>query len=86
VAGGEASGACVQALGVTQMRTGAQIDPGVPWCHAVAPVATDGRPSTLKTGNFGRIDFFTKAFAQWQARAPPPPSWKKARPAPKSAT
>ncbi len=34
VAGGETSGACVQALGITQLQIGAQIDPGVPWCHA----------------------------------------------------
>ena len=64
VAGGETSGACVQALGITQMRIGAQIDPGVPWCHAVAPDAKDGLHITLKSGNFGSTDFFTKAFAQ----------------------
>ena len=34
VAGGETSGACVQALNVAQMQIGWQIDPGVPWCHA----------------------------------------------------
>ena len=67
VAGGETSGACVQALGITQMRIGAQIDPGVPWCHAVAPDAKDGLHITLKSGNFGGTDFFTKAFAQLQA-------------------
>lgn len=63
VAGGETSGACVQALGITQMRIGAQIDPGVPWCHAVAPDAPEGMHITLKSGNFGSRDFFTKAFA-----------------------
>ena len=63
VAGGETSGACVQALGITQMRIGAQIDPGVPWCHAVAPDAPEGMHVTLKSGNFGSRDFFTKAFA-----------------------
>ena len=67
VAGGETSGACVQALGITQMRIGAQIDPGVPWCHAVAPDAKDGLHITLKSGNFGSTDFFTKAFAQLSA-------------------
>ena len=36
VAGGETSGAVVQALGIQQMRIGPQIDPGVPWCHAAA--------------------------------------------------
>ncbi|MGH8832907.1 MAG: 3-oxo-tetronate kinase, partial [Polaromonas sp.] len=33
VAGGETSGACVQALNITQLKIGPQIDPGVPWCH-----------------------------------------------------
>ena len=31
VAGGETAGAVVQALGVTGLRIGRQIDPGVPW-------------------------------------------------------
>jgi uncharacterized protein YgbK (DUF1537 family) len=60
VAGGETSGACVQALGVTQLRIGPQIDPGVPWCHA--RVGTHGLHLALKSGNFGTVDFFTKAF------------------------
>lgn len=64
VAGGETSGACVQTLGITKMRIGPQIDTGVPWCHA----QTDATPSmsvhlTLKSGNFGADDFFTKAFS-----------------------
>jgi uncharacterized protein YgbK (DUF1537 family) len=62
VAGGETSGACVQALGVTQMQIGPQIDPGVPWCHAVSDVAPEGLHLTLKSGNFGTEDFFSKAF------------------------
>ncbi len=37
VAGGETSGACVKSLGISQLRIGAQIDPGVPWCHAATP-------------------------------------------------
>ena len=60
VAGGETSGACVQALGITQMQIGPQIDPGVPWCHAQALGA--GLHITLKSGNFGGDDFFTRAF------------------------
>ena len=64
VAGGETSGACVQALGVTQLRIGPQIDPGVPWCHAASPAAKDGLHLALKSGNFGTDDFFTKAFVQ----------------------
>jgi 3-dehydrotetronate 4-kinase len=62
VAGGETSGAVVQELGITAMRIGPQIDPGVPWCAATLP---DGRQLhiTLKSGNFGAPDFFTKALA-----------------------
>ena len=63
VAGGETSGACVQALQVSLMHIGAQIDPGVPWCHAHSPsAAASGLHLTLKSGNFGTPDFFTKAF------------------------
>ncbi len=58
VAGGETSGACVQALGIRQLRIGPQIDPGVPWCHAAVP----GLHLALKSGNFGGADFFTRAF------------------------
>jgi 3-dehydrotetronate 4-kinase len=63
VAGGETSGACVQALGIAQMQIGPQIDPGVPWCHARTDVG-QGTPVhiALKSGNFGGDDFFTKAF------------------------
>ena len=63
VAGGETSGACVQALGIAQLQIGPQIDPGVPWCHARADAAGGaGLHITLKSGNFGTEDFFTKAF------------------------
>ncbi len=58
IAGGETSGACVQALNISQMQIGPQIDPGVPWCFA--PNHTAGH-LTLKSGNFGTPDFFTKA-------------------------
>jgi uncharacterized protein YgbK (DUF1537 family) len=61
VAGGETSGACVQALGVEQMRIGTQIDPGVPWCHARTGDGTAVHLA-LKSGNFGSDDFFRKAF------------------------
>ena len=65
VAGGETSGAVVQALGVQQMAIGPQIDPGVPWTAASSPVCV-GQPLhlALKSGNFGSTDFFTKAFAR----------------------
>lgn len=63
VAGGETSGACVQALGIAQMKIGPQIDPGVPWCHAHCAVAgSPGLHLALKSGNFGGDDFFTRAF------------------------
>lgn len=60
VAGGETSGAVVQALGVRSLRIGATIDPGVPWTQV------EGRPLllALKSGNFGSADFFAKALAQ----------------------
>jgi uncharacterized protein YgbK (DUF1537 family) len=60
VAGGETSGACVQALGIGQLQIGPQVDPGVPWCHARA--AAGALHIALKSGNFGTDDFFTKAF------------------------
>jgi uncharacterized protein YgbK (DUF1537 family) len=63
VAGGETSGACVQALGIAQLQIGPQIDPGVPWCHALAGAAGGaGLHIALKSGNFGTDDFFSKAF------------------------
>ena len=67
VAGGETSGACVQALGITQMQIGPQIAPGVPWCFALLQADSGGRPAeglhlTLKSGNFGADNFFTQAF------------------------
>ena len=63
VAGGETSGAVVQALGLEQIAIGEQIDPGVPWCAGHAPVAGADISIALKSGNFGTRDFFTKAFA-----------------------
>ena len=59
VAGGETSGAVVQALGIKALRIGPQIDPGVPWTMSLAapPIAV-----ALKSGNFGAEDFFVKAF------------------------
>lgn len=58
VAGGETSGACVQALGIDRM----QVAPGVPWCHAITGL--DRRPLhlLLKSGNFGAPDIFSGAF------------------------
>jgi uncharacterized protein YgbK (DUF1537 family) len=60
VAGGETSGAVVNALRVDQLRIGAAICPGVPWTQA------EGRSLhlALKSGNFGGPDFFAQALAQ----------------------
>ncbi|MBL4917436.1 3-oxo-tetronate kinase [Szabonella alba] len=59
VAGGETSGAVVTALGVSAMKIGPEIDPGVPWTVSLGdtPLAL-----ALKSGNFGAEDFFTKAW------------------------
>ncbi|MGE8175070.1 3-oxo-tetronate kinase [Pseudomonas fluorescens] len=61
IAGGETSGAVVQALGVQLLRIGVQIDPGVP-----ATVSSTDEPLALalKSGNFGGRDFFSKALQQ----------------------
>jgi uncharacterized protein YgbK (DUF1537 family) len=58
VAGGETSGAVVEALGVRALAIGPEIDPGVPWTTAVG-----GEPYllALKSGNFGSREFFAKA-------------------------
>ena len=62
VAGGETSGAVVQALGVRQLAIGPQIDPGVPWTWAHTDLGTPVHLA-LKSGNFGSADFFLKTFA-----------------------
>jgi uncharacterized protein YgbK (DUF1537 family) len=67
VAGGETSGAVVQALDVRTLRIGAQIDPGVP-----ATATTDAEPLALalKSGNFGTVDFFEKALRHLDGATP----------------
>jgi 3-dehydrotetronate 4-kinase len=56
-AGGETSGAVVQALGATALEIGPEIAPGVP------ALRVTGRPLVLalKSGNFGQEDFFARA-------------------------
>lgn len=63
VAGGETSGTVVKALGVTGLRIGREIDPGVPWTVALTE-KNNGLPLALalKSGNFGTEDFFLKAW------------------------
>jgi len=59
IAGGETSGAVVQALGVRLLAIGPEIDPGVPALAGIdVPVGL-----ALKSGNFGADDFFDKALA-----------------------
>ena len=59
IAGGETSGAVVQALGIKRLRIGAEIDPGVPWTMSIDEPRLH---LALKSGNFGTPDFFLKAF------------------------
>jgi uncharacterized protein YgbK (DUF1537 family) len=49
----------VQALGISGLRIGPQIDPGVPW---TASLDEPMLALALKSGNFGREDFFMRAF------------------------
>ena len=60
VAGGETAGAVVQALGARSMAIGPEIDPGVPWTRVVDGPAI---ALALKSGNFGKDDFFTRAWS-----------------------
>ena len=59
VAGGETSGAVITALGISQLDIGPEIAPGVPWTYGAGGLAL-----ALKSGNFGEIDFFSKAFGK----------------------
>jgi 3-dehydrotetronate 4-kinase len=57
VAGGETSGAVVDALGLKSVVVDAEADRGVPWCST-----PDHRVSLLlKSGNFGRPDLLVRA-------------------------
>ncbi len=58
VAGGETSAAVCRALGITALRIGPQIDPGVP---ATVSLGDPPLALALKSGNFGGPDFFLKA-------------------------
>lgn len=58
IAGGETSGAVVEALNVRMLGIGDPIEPGVPW------TVSQGEPRialALKSGNFGSKDFFVRA-------------------------
>ena len=67
VAGGETSGAVVKALGISGLRIGPEIDPGVPWTTGITAKGNETPKHTpialaLKSGNFGTPDFFLKAW------------------------
>lgn len=57
VAGGETSGAVAKALGIDALEVVDVLDPGVPLLRTLAPRSLG---VTLKSGNFGSEDFFTK--------------------------
>ena len=58
IAGGETSGAVLNALGVNALLIRSEIAPGVPWT-----TTSDGQLAlALKSGNFGGPDFFERAF------------------------
>jgi uncharacterized protein YgbK (DUF1537 family) len=59
VAGGETSGSVGKALNVKALRIGRMIDPGVPLTLSLG--SEEPLSLTLKSGNFGQHDFFTKA-------------------------
>ena len=61
VGGGETSGAVVEALGLTSLRIGSEIAPGVPAVYSEIGGRTLGL--ALKSGNFGGDDFYDRALA-----------------------
>ena len=63
VAGGETSGAVAQALQVRRLHVRRVVSVGVPWMTAADPA---GRRLDLcfKSGNFGEVDLFTRAWEE----------------------
>ena len=57
VAGGETSGAVMNAVGLRALEVAHVLDPGVPVMRSLS----DDLTVTLKSGNFGSSDFFSKA-------------------------
>ena len=57
--------AVVKALGITGLRIGPEIDPGVPWTVGISKdVSQKPLALALKSGNFGTPDFFLKAWSK----------------------
>lgn len=66
VGGGETSGAVIEALGLTSLRIGPEIAPGVP---AVSSERNGLRIGlALKSGNFGGQGFYTRALAALEGK------------------
>ncbi|MEL6774522.1 MAG: nucleotide-binding domain containing protein, partial [Pseudomonadota bacterium] len=63
-AGGETSGAIVEALAPAALQVGPEIDPGVPALFDPESACA----LTLKSGNFGAADFFAKAARALEGR------------------
>jgi uncharacterized protein YgbK (DUF1537 family) len=66
VAGGESSGAVTRALGLKSLRLTRRVDPGVAWATGRA-TAIPGAPVLavlLKSGNFGAVDLFERAWEE----------------------
>ena len=62
VAGGETSGAVVDRLGISTFEVGAEIAPGVPALRTIGRSGCE-LSMTLKSGNFGAVDFFQDALS-----------------------
>lgn len=65
VAGGETSGAVVNALAVRGGVIGESVAAGVPWIHTLG---ADPLALLLKSGNFGAADMFSRALEEGAAR------------------
>ncbi len=68
IAGGESSGRVMAALGVTSLRIGPAIAPGVAWSEAAT---ADGArlAVALKSGNFGEVGLFVDAWDELEPAA-----------------
>ena len=64
VAGGETSGAVVDALGIKTLELGPELSAGVSW---MAERADRGIVLALKSGNFGDEELFVRAASPWPA-------------------
>ena len=62
IAGGETSGACVQALGIKALQIGPEVAPGVPWCFSPSLNGEKALHVLLKSGNFGQENIFSAGF------------------------